>query len=182
MSKIKVGNKNYSSDVMGDSYEYLIKKFADLSKRNAGEFYTPREIVKLLIMLLSPEEGETVYDPACGIGGMLIEAIHHMKNVTSAYGKIYGQENNLATSSIARMNLFLNGANDFHIAQGDTLCNPQFFDDGKLKTFDCVVAKSSLRVKELGSGNLQRGFLRAFLLALSSCEIQRLNPIMTGSV
>ena len=92
---------------------------------------------------------------------MLIEAIHHMKNVTSAYGKIYGQKNNLATSSIARMNLFLNGANDFHIAQGDMLCNPRFFDDGKLKTFDCVVAKSSLRVKELRSGNLQRGYLWA---------------------
>lgn len=63
MSKLKVGNKNYSSDIMGDSDEYLIKKFADLSKRNAGEFYTPREIVKLLIMLLSPEQGETVSEP-----------------------------------------------------------------------------------------------------------------------
>ena len=80
MSKIKVGNKNYSSDVMGDSYEYLTKKFADLSKHNAGEFYTPREIVKLLIMLLSPQENETVYDSACSTEGMLIEAIHHIKN------------------------------------------------------------------------------------------------------
>ena len=151
MSKLKVGNKNYSSDVMGDSYEYLIKKFADLSKRNAGEFYTPREIVKLLILLLSPEKGETVYDPACGTGGMLIEAIHHIKSVTSAYGKIYGQENNLATSSIARMNLFLHGADDFYIAQGDTLRNPQFFDSGKLKTFDCVVANPPFALRNWGA-------------------------------
>ena len=151
MSKLNVGNNNYSSDVMGDSYEYLIKKFADLSKRNAGEFYTPREIVKLLIMLLSPEKGETVYDPACGTGGMLIEAIHHISNVTSAYGKIYGQENNLATSSIARMNLFLHGADDFHIAQGDTLRNPQFFDSGCLKTFDCVVANPPFALRNWGA-------------------------------
>ncbi len=151
MSKIKVGNKNYSSDVMGDSYEYLIKKFADLSKRNAGEFYTPREIVKLLIMLLSPQENETVYDPACGTGGMLIEAIHHIRNITSAYGKIYGQENNLATSSIARMNLFLHGANDFHITQGDTLRNPQFFEGARLQTFDCVVANPPFALRNWGA-------------------------------
>lgn len=151
MSKIKVGNKNYSSDVMGDSYEFLIKKFADLSKRNAGEFYTPREIVKLLIMLLSPNAGETVYDPACGTGGMLIEAIHYIGNDISAYGKIYGQENNLATSSIARMNLFLHGANDFHIAQGDTLRYPRYTEGGKLKTFDCVVANPPFASKNWGA-------------------------------
>ena len=68
MSKIKVGNKDYSSDVMGDSYEFLIKKFADLSKKNAGEFYTPRSIVKLLILLMAPQVEKTVYDPACGTG------------------------------------------------------------------------------------------------------------------
>ncbi|MBP3691166.1 MAG: SAM-dependent DNA methyltransferase, partial [Schwartzia sp.] len=69
MSKVKVGNKNYSADIMGDSYEYLIKKFADLSKKNAGEFYTPRPIVKLMVRLLDPKPGESVYDPACGTGG-----------------------------------------------------------------------------------------------------------------
>jgi len=79
MSRIKVGNKNYSADVMGDAYEFLIKKFADLSKKNAGEFYTPRPVVRLLVRILAPIAGETVYDPACGTGGMLIEAIHQMK-------------------------------------------------------------------------------------------------------
>ena len=92
MSKIKVGNENYAADVMGDAYEYLIKKFADLSKKNAGEYYTPRSIVKLLVMLLNPQAGETVYDPACGTGGMLIEAGRYMQYDRLAYGKIYGQE------------------------------------------------------------------------------------------
>jgi len=92
MSKIKVGNDNYSSDVMGDSYEYLIKKFADLSKKNAGEFYTPRSVVKLMVKILDPKPGDTVYDPACGTGGMLIEAIRNVHDDKSTYGRIYGQE------------------------------------------------------------------------------------------
>lgn len=138
MSKIKVGNKNYSADVMGDSYEFLIKKFADLSKKNAGEFYTPRSIVKLMVMLLAPKAGETVYDPACGTGGMLIEAIRYMHDDKLTYGKIYGQEKNLSTSAIARMNLFLHGAKDFNVTQGDTLRSPNYHEGGRLKTFDCV--------------------------------------------
>ena len=151
MSKIKVGNSNYSSDVMGDSYEFLIKKFADLSKKNAGEFYTPRSIVKLLIMLMSPQAGETVYDPACGTGGMLIEAIRYMKGDKLTYGHIYGQEKNLATSAIARMNLFLHGAKDFKVTQGDTLRSPNFQEGGKLKTFDCVVANPPFSLKNWGA-------------------------------
>ena len=102
-------------------------------------------------MLLSPKEGETVYDPACGTGGMLIEAIHHIRNITSAYGRIYGQENNLATSAIARMNLFLHGADDFHIAQGDTLRYPKFSEGGRLMTFDCVVANPPFALRNWGA-------------------------------
>jgi len=151
MSKIKVGNKNYSADVMGDSYEFLIKKFADMSKKNAGEFYTPRSIVKLLIMLLSPKAGETVYDPACGTGGMLIEAIKYMHDDKLTYGRIYGQEKNLATSAIARMNLFLHGAKDFKVTQGDTLRSPNFIKRGSLQTFDCVVANPPFSLDNWGS-------------------------------
>lgn len=151
MSKIKVGNTNYSSDVMGDSYEFLIKKFADLSKKNAGEFYTPRSIVKLLIMLMDPKIGETVYDPACGTGGMLIEAIRYMKGDKLTYGRIYGQEKNLSTSAIARMNLFLHGAKDFKVTQGDTLRSPNYHEGGKLKTFDCVVANPPFSLKGWGA-------------------------------
>ncbi|MCM1236922.1 MAG: N-6 DNA methylase, partial [Ruminococcus flavefaciens] len=151
MSKIKVGNNNYSADVMGDSYEFLIKKFADMSKKNAGEFYTPRSIVKLLIMLLKPKAGETVYDPACGTGGMLIEAIRYMNGDKATYGRIYGQEKNLATSAIARMNLFLHGGKDFRITQGDTLRAPNYLERGSLKTFDCVVANPPFSLKSWGA-------------------------------
>lgn len=151
MSKIKVGNANYSADVMGDAYEFLIKKFADMSKKNAGEFYTPRSIVKLLVMLMAPKAGETVYDPACGTGGMLIEAIRYMKGDKLTYGRIYGQEKNLATSAIARMNLFLHGAKDFKVTQGDTLRSPNYLEYGQLKKFDCVIANPPFSLKNWGS-------------------------------
>lgn len=151
MSKIKVGNENYSSDVMGDSYEYLIKKFADLSKKNAGEFYTPRPVVKLLVKLLAPKAGEDIYDPACGTGGMLIEAINYIKNDHMTYGKIFGQEKNLSTSAIARMNLFLHGAKDFKVTQGDTLRSPNYIHRGELQTFDCVIANPPFSLKSWGA-------------------------------
>lgn len=151
MSRLKVGNKNYSADVMGDAYEYLIKKFADLAKKNAGEFYTPRSIVKLMVMLLDPKPGNSVYDPACGTGGMLIEAIRHIGVKQLTYGKIYGQENNLSTSAIARMNLFLHGASDFKIVKGDTLRQPAFIERGKLQTFDCVIANPPFSLDKWGA-------------------------------
>ena len=150
-SEKRFGNSSYSADVMGDAYEYLIKKFADDSKKNAGEFYTPRSIVALMVRLLDPKDGETVYDPACGTAGMLIEACKHMKDKRLAYGRLYGQENNLATSAIARMNLFLHGARDFHIAQGDTLRSPAFHEAGKLKTFDHVLANPPFSLKNWGA-------------------------------
>ena len=151
MSSVKKGNKNYSADIMGDAYEFLIKKFADLSKKNAGEFYTPRSIVKLMVMLLAPKPGETVYDPACGTGGMLIEAIRQMHNEQAAYGKIFGQEKNLSTSAIARMNLFLHGAKEFKILREDTLLHPQFLQGGTIRKFDCVLANPPFGLKGWGA-------------------------------
>lgn len=151
MSTLKVGNKNYSADVMGDAYEFLIKKFADLSKKNAGEFYTPREVVRLMIRILDPKPGETVYDGACGTGGMLIEAIRHMNDSRAAFGRVFGQEKNLATSAIARMNLYLHGAEDFRVVQGDTLRNPLFLKNDRLQTFDCVVANPPFGMKKWGA-------------------------------
>ncbi|MES8983969.1 N-6 DNA methylase [Listeria innocua] len=155
MSSLKVGNQNYNADVMGDAYEYLIKKFADLSKKNAGEYYTPRSIVKLMVMLLDPKPGNSVYDPACGTGGMLIEAIRHIDNDQMTYGRIYGQENNLSTSAIARMNLFLHGANDFKIFQGDTLRDPKLIENGKLKTFNCILANPPFGQKKWGADKFE---------------------------
>lgn len=155
MSSLKVGNQNYSADVMGDAYEYLIKKFADLSKKNAGEYYTSRTIVKLMVMLMDPKPGDTVYDPACGTGGMLIEAIRHINDRQMTYGRIYGQENNLSTSAIARMNLFLHGASDFKIAQGDTLRTPKFIEHNQLMKFNCVLANPPFGQEKWGADSFE---------------------------
>jgi type I restriction enzyme M protein len=135
-SKLPLGNRNVTSDLLGDAYEYLIKKFADATNKKAGEFYTPRSVVRLMIDMLDPREGETIYDPACGTGGMLLAAVQHVQemhgDVKRLWGKLYGQEKNLTTSSIARMNLFLHGIEDFQIVRGDTLRNPAFFDGDRL--------------------------------------------------
>ena len=155
MSKIGVGNNNYSADVMGDAYEYLLKQFAENAKKNGGEFYTPRAVVKLLVKILDPQPGETVYDPSCGTGGMLIESIRHMRDKQMTYGKIFGQEINMTTSAIARMNLYLHGAHDFDIEQGDTLRNPKFLKGGKLRTFDNVIANPPFGLSEWGANSFE---------------------------
>lgn len=151
LSAIHVGNGDYSADVMGDSYEYLIKQFAEIAKKTGGEFYTPRAVVKLLVKILDPKAGDTVYDPTCGTGGMLIESIRHMQDQKLSYGKIFGQEVNPSTAAIARMNLFLHGAQEFNIEQGDTLRNPRFTKAGKIKTFDCVIANPPFGLSEWGA-------------------------------
>ncbi len=104
-SETPLGNKDAKADILGQSYEYLIKKFADATNRKAGEFYTPRSVVSLMIKILDPKEGETIYDPACGTGGMLLEAVNHVRDaggdIRKFFGKLYGQEKNLTTSAIA---------------------------------------------------------------------------------
>lgn len=79
LSKLLFGNKNVNSDLLGDAYEYLIKKFADATNKKAGEFYTPRSVVRLMTDILAPKEVETIYDPACGTSGMLLAAVQHVK-------------------------------------------------------------------------------------------------------
>ena len=153
-SRISFGNQNIASDVLGDAYEYLIKKFADATNKKAGEFYTPRSVVRLMIDMLAPKEGQTIYDPACGTGGMLLAAVQHVHeqhgDVKRLWGKLYGQEKNLTTSSIARMNLFLHGIEDFQIVRGDTLRNPAFFDSDRLASFDCVIANPPFSLEKWG--------------------------------
>lgn len=153
-SKLSFGNHHVSSDLLGDAYEYLIKKFADATNKKAGEFYTPRSVVRLMIEMLDPREGETIYDPACGTGGMLLAAVQHVKDthgdVKRLWGKLFGQEKNLTTSSIARMNLFLHGIEDFQVVRGDTLRNPAFFDGDRLANFDCVIANPPFSLEKWG--------------------------------
>lgn len=149
-----LSNAAVSPDVFGNAYEYLIKRFADQSNKKAGEYYTPRSVVALLVNILDPQEGETVYDPACGTGGMLIEVIEHVKRAggrpQTLWGKLYGQEKVLATSGIARMNLLLHGIEDFTIVRGDTLRDPAFFTGSRLSRFDCVIANPPFSLENWG--------------------------------
>ena len=155
-SSISLGNNAVATDILGDAYEYLVGKFADVNRRNkAGEFYTPRSVVRMMIEILDPKEGESIYDPACGTGGMLLAAIDHVKgnggDPRTFFGKIYGQEKNLTTSSVARMNLVLHGIEDFQIAREDTLRAPAFSNGaGGLATFDCVIANPPFSLKDWG--------------------------------
>ena len=153
-SSITLGNAVAQADVLGQSYEYLIKKFADLTNKKAGEFYTPRSVVRLMVNILDPKEGESIYDPACGTGGMLLEAVHHVRlnhgDDRTLWGKLFAQEKNLTTSAIARMNLFLHGASDFQVVRGDTLRQPAFFAGDNLATFDCVIANPPFSLEKWG--------------------------------
>lgn len=151
LSTRRLGNKDYPADLMGDAYEILLKKFADDSKAQAGELYTPRPVVQLLVRILDPKPGESVYDPACGSGGMLIEAVHHMNHSNLCCGRIFGQEKNVTNAAIAKMNLFLHGASDFNIMQGDTLRDPKILAGGEIAKFDCVIANPPFSLEKWGS-------------------------------
>ena len=151
-SQYNLSNSMVSADILGQAYEYLIKHFADLTNKKAGEFYTPRSVIHLMTLILDPKENESIYDPACGTGGMLIECLEYLKksNQDSRTLKVYGQESNLTTSAIARINLFLHDAEDFNIFKGDTLRNPGFFDKDALKKFDCVIANPPFSLDNWG--------------------------------
>lgn len=134
---------NLPEDELGQGYEFLIKNFADDSGHTAQEFYTNRTLVHLMTQMLQPQTAESIYDPTCGTGGMLISAAAELRWSGKEWRnlKLYGQELNFTTSAIARMNLFLHGIPDAHIAHGDTLSAPAFHDKhGRLQTFDVVLA------------------------------------------
>jgi len=141
---------NVPEDELGNAYEYLIKQFADDSGHTAQEFYTNRTVVHLMVQMLDPQPGERIYDPTCGTGGMLISALDQVKRSGGEYRtlKLYGQERNHMTASIARMNLALHGVDDFAIARGDTLERPAFMEKDKLATFDVVLANPPYSIKQ----------------------------------
>jgi type I restriction enzyme M protein len=141
---------NLPEDELGQGYEFLIKKFADDSGHTAQEFYTNRTLVHLMTMMLKPKPGESVYDPTCGTGGMLISTVAELRRQGKEWRnlRLYGQELNYGTSAIARMNLFLHGIADGHITHGDTLAKPAFLDrGGRLRTFDVVLANPPYSIK-----------------------------------
>lgn len=141
--------KNVPNDQLGNGYEYLIKQFADDSGHTAAEFYTNRTVVELMTLLMNPKPGESIYDPTCGSGGMLLSCVNKLKSDGKEYRslKLYGQELNLMTSAIARMNMFLHGIEDFKIVRGDTLKHPAFLEDDELKKFNIILANPPYSIK-----------------------------------
>jgi type I restriction enzyme M protein len=153
-NQIRLDPSTVSHDLLGAGYEYLLKNFADESGKKAGEFFTPREVVNLLVGILHPEPGESVYDPTCGSGGMLVATINELRESGKDHRtlRVYGQEINLTTASIARMNLFLHEIEDFDIKRGDTLRAPAFKDTrGAVRTFDVVIANPPFSLTNWGA-------------------------------
>jgi type I restriction enzyme M protein len=153
-NQYRLGNADlYKADMLGDAYEYLIKQFADDAGKKGGEFYTPKAVVQLVVELIDPQPGHSVYDPTCGSGGMLVESAHHIAELPG--GKLigdrpnallYGQEKNLGTWAIAKLNLYLHNMRA-EIERGDTLVEPKHLDGGYLKTFDRVIANPPFSAK-----------------------------------
>ncbi|MFT3991720.1 MAG: type I restriction-modification system subunit M [Luteolibacter sp.] len=135
-------------DVIGNVYEYLLERFASDAGKKAGEFYTPGQVSKLLARLLAPKKGDTICDPTCGSGSLLIKVGREADERDFA---LYGQEMNGTTHALCRMNMFLHGMDNFRIEWGDVLRNPRLFvDDHHLMKFDIVVANPPFSLDKWG--------------------------------
>ncbi len=148
-SQHKLNLSTVEDDKLGNAYEYLIKEFADDSGHTAAEFYTNRTVVKLMTMIMDPQPGESVYDPTCGSGGLLLNCALHLRDEGKEYRtlKLFGQEINLITSAIARMNMFMHGIEEFSIIRGDTLAQPAFLENDTLKKFNVILANPPYSIK-----------------------------------
>ncbi|MBU6427711.1 MAG: type I restriction-modification system subunit M, partial [Cyanobacteria bacterium REEB65] len=155
-------HEDVEADMLGNSYEYLIAKFADDAGKKGGEFYTPKMVVRLIVECLRPQEGMSVYDPTCGSGGMLLEAAHYLErqwqNPKTLH--LYGQEKNLNTWAICQMNLFLHDIDDAFVMRGDTLRDPKHLaaeGSKALTTFDQVMANPPFSLSEWGHDEWKTG-------------------------
>lgn len=149
-SQLKLSLSACPADEMGTGYEYLVGKFADDAGHTAQEFYTNRTVVDLMTEILQPKAGESIYDPTCGSGGMLIKCLTYVRDKGQEWHgmRVYGQELNALTASIARMNLFLHGVEDYSIVNDDTLTSPGFIQNGHLQQFDIVLANPPYSIKQ----------------------------------
>ena len=152
-NQYNLGNNSlYKADMLGDAYEYLIKQFADDAGKKGGEFYTPKPVVQLLVNLLDPQPGHTVYDPTFGSGGMLVESAHHVAQLPSGTiaGQpnvmLYGQEKNLGTWAIGKLNLYLHNMRA-ELERGDTLVEPLHREEDGIQCFDRVIANPPFSAK-----------------------------------
>ena len=139
-------------DLLGRAYEYLIERFADDAGKKGGEFSTPRTVVKLIVELLAPTERMRICDPTAGSGGMLIECAHYIGRHGENPGNLtlHGQEKNLGTWAICKMNLLLHGLPDARIEKGDTIRDPKLVDEGELLLYDRVIANPPFSLDEWG--------------------------------
>lgn len=150
---VRLDPDSVNGDMLGSAYEYLLREFAEASGKKAGEFFTPRHVVHLLVKILDPKPGDTIADPACGSGGMLVETVGAVR---AAGGDprtlgLHGQEINLTTSAIAKMNLYLHGLKEFKIARGDTFRDPKLLDGTALQKFDVVIANPPFSLQNWGA-------------------------------
>ncbi len=151
--KLNVKNAQLSEpDMLGRAYEYLIEKFADDAGKKGGEFYTPRKVVQLIVEILAPTEGMRICDPTCGSGGMLIECAHYVerKKGNARNLTLHGQEKNLGTWAICKMNMLLHGLPDVRIEKGDTIRDPRLVEGGELMLYDRVIANPPFSLDEWG--------------------------------
>lgn len=157
-SQIRLRNEDLAEpDMLGRAYEYLIEKFADDAGKKGGEFYTPHRVVELITKLLDPEPSMRICDPTCGSGGMLIQCADHVAQKTGqrlGSGLIdltlHGQEKNLGTWAICKMNLLLHALPDPRIEKGDTIRDPKLVQDGELILYDRVIANPPFSLDRWG--------------------------------
>lgn len=151
-SRHKIGLDETEPDILGRAYEYLLRLYAAGKGKTAGEFYTPREVAYLMAYCLDPKEGEEIYDPAVGSGGLLIKNHLVLKEKTKGNIKkplkLYGQERDATTYALAKINMFIHNIEETDIRLGDTLLNPAFIENGKLQKFDVVVANPMWNQKD----------------------------------
>ena len=165
-SKIQLANRHLENpDILGDAYEYLIAQFADDAGKKGGEFYTPKEVVTLLVEILDPQEKMRICDPACGSGGMLVQSVHHLRQIGQNPRNIslFGQERNIGTWAICKMNMLLHGLFSARLEKGDTLRGPKLIaGNGKPIEFDIVIANPPFSLKNWGYEEAQHDSYRRF--------------------
>ncbi len=157
-NKYRLRNSDFEQqDMLGTAYEYLIKMFADSAGKKGGEFYTPGEVVNLIVHLIKPQEKMIIYDPTCGSGGMLIQSKKYIEEHGGNPNNVslYGQEMNLSTWAICKMNMILHGITNAFIEKGDTIRNPKHLKEGELITFDRVIANPPFSLDKWGREDVE---------------------------